>query len=106
MFKNFFLILMVSAFCQVSILSQPALARDLNNCECIYKLDKVNQDMYYVLKKDLQSGKCNILVLSKTSDLSPYLEKLKNEEHYEVIGKFKTFEGANFMAMGECTKCK
>lgn len=84
---------------------QATLADDFYNCQCVFKLDKANLDMYFVLKKTTTDDKCIVMVLSKTSEASPYLEKLKSEENYSVIGKCKTFAGAEFMAIGECPNC-
>lgn len=96
------LIVMLFNFGTLSInLSAYAQNQD---CKCTYEVDSVNGDQYYVLKKELELS-CIVLVLSKSCDDSDRVAKLKSAG-YSIIGRFKTFEGARFMAIGECSSCK
>ncbi|MBI1270224.1 hypothetical protein GC174_07320 [bacterium] len=78
-----------------------------DDCSCKYELDKNGGEFYFVLRKDADEEKpCKILVLSRSNESSPYYQKLKREVGYNQIGKFRSFEGARFMALGECPDCK
>lgn len=107
MLSNLLKIVVSSLLCSLLMIfassAQIALA-DYSDCKCVYESDPVNGSEYYVLRKDADEI-CTIIVLSKTNYSSPRLTKLKDAQGYSVVGKFKTFAGANFMAMGECPNC-
>tara|TARA_Y100001978_G_C23496601_1_gene338930 strand:+ start:212 stop:553 length:342 start_codon:yes stop_codon:yes gene_type:complete len=95
---------LVLAFAIQILVSTGALAQN-NDCTCTYELDNIAGKSYFVLKKVLETS-CKVLVLSRSSQSSPYLNELKNDKGYKVIGEFFTFEGARFMALGECENCQ
>ena len=104
--KGFLAILICFLFSIIPMSNNRALA-DYQDCTCSYEVDIVNGEDYFVLKKqNEEEDKCKILVLSKSSIASPKLKQLKEKLNYSVIGQYKTFAGAKFMAMGECPNCK
>ena len=98
--------LAVTVLAAVLIWATPSYAGP-DDCSCKYELDKNGGEFYFVLRKESDENQSSkILVLSRSNESSPYYQKLKRELGYNQIGKFRTFEGARFMALGECPNCK
>ncbi|MBZ0186193.1 MAG: hypothetical protein K8F91_08030 [Candidatus Obscuribacterales bacterium] len=99
-----FLLTAILVFVMPLMLAQDAFAQG-KTCSCKYETDSVQGEFYFVLRGESTTA-ITVLVLSKSSKESTYLTQLQADQGYEIIGTFKSFEAAKFMALAECPNCK
>lgn len=87
------------------VLAPHSSVAEAKSCTCRYENDSAGGEFYFVLRKETPDL-ITLLVLSKSSKDSSYLTRLQADQGYELIGTFKSFDAAKFMAMAECPECK